>query len=486
MTIPLTVALLTYNRPEYLKESIQGILNQTYTDFEFLILDNGSTDDTPYIILTNQDPRIRYIRNPPGSPAEFNGVSALKIARGRRIIITHDDDIMTPGMLERQMALMDADHDLLAVWTNTSTIDQNGAIIQEYFTPPSGDRIYRCGEYISSFPSERLWPLPSGMMFLRKSFPGKLLDDTYYKRDAKIDNIGKHTKGSHDVIIPAMFNTKGSVAFISEPLLKYRQHAPQETNRVNLSEPAVHLYATLKKLIKRTPLGESEAIVFDSHIARYKAQHEVISIEKLSLPLSKAKKLRALLARARQGAGTASEAYYPLLPLMIFLSQTDSDTEVHEMLDGITAPGIHHSRATHSLFQWAMSRKEGTNIFSSMDKPGNIVILGSVFISALLVAEAQEHGLNVLCCIDSNATRQNRKLLGVPINPPEWLRMHGKEVNFLIFSSEKDQEPYLEKFIRGYTTTRTLSWKYLANKSATSTISCMKPTTLPTTQGAAT
>jgi len=73
MSIPLTIAVLTYNRVNYLEQAIGGILAQTYGDFELLILDNGSTDHTPHYVISLNDQRIRYVRNPPNSPIEFNG-----------------------------------------------------------------------------------------------------------------------------------------------------------------------------------------------------------------------------------------------------------------------------------------------------------------------------------------------------------------------------------------------------------------------------
>ncbi|MEG1681111.1 MAG: glycosyltransferase family A protein, partial [Stenotrophomonas sp.] len=103
MTIPLTVALLTYNRPHYLQLALRAIIEQTYADFELLVMDNGSTDHTPEVVLGFKDDRLRYVRNAPGHPASFNGTSAILIARGKRLLVTHDDDIMEPYMLQRQM-----------------------------------------------------------------------------------------------------------------------------------------------------------------------------------------------------------------------------------------------------------------------------------------------------------------------------------------------------------------------------------------------
>ena len=86
-------------------------------------------------------------------------------------------------------------------------------------------------------------------------------------------------------------------------------------------------------------------------------------------------------------------------------------------------------------------------------------------VSALLINEAREQGLNVIACIDSNITRQNEMMLGIPIYSPEWLSSQGTAVDYVILSSERDQETYLCDFIRSLNNSvKTLSWKDLAMK----------------------
>lgn len=336
MRIPLTVALLTYNRAGYLKEAIEGIQNQTYRNFEFLILDNGSTDDTPSVVLGTKDDRIRYIRNPPGCSASFNNVSAIKLARGERVIVTHDDDIMEPEMLETQMAVLNEHHDMTAIWTNTSTIDQHGQLIQKYLTPPGNDRIYQIGEYISSFPSDRLWPLPSTLIFTRKLFPEKLINGIYYdEKSAK----RRSRRSGGDVLLPAVMNTKGSVAFLNKPLLRYRQHGPQETNRLNLSEPVLCMYEILGKLAGQTPGGNTDRPILASYIARYKAQHELIYTQTPQVPSRLLTRLYTLFDRAIRDIQGNSEACYPLLPLMVFLAQ-NGKCDVLTTLETIAPPNL--------------------------------------------------------------------------------------------------------------------------------------------------
>src|SRR5690606_40574994 len=121
-----------------------------------------STDGTGEYILGLQDPRIRYVRNSENfSTVQFNCLSAYHIALGRRVIVTHDDDVMESDMMERQMQFMDANTQVHLVWTRVSDIDQDGRPIPAA-SPVGADRVFAPGEYISSFLRERLWPMPSG------------------------------------------------------------------------------------------------------------------------------------------------------------------------------------------------------------------------------------------------------------------------------------------------------------------------------------
>ena len=177
--VPLTVALLTYNRAHYLRQSLEAIVDQTWGDFELLVLDNGSTDETPQVVLSFNDPRLRYVRNPPGSTARFNNMSALWLFRGERLLITHDDDIMEPDMLKRQMALIAAHPELTAVWTNKSIIDKHGKQVQAWFSAPGPDRIFARGEFIARAAVENLWHPPSSLIFSPRLQSLKKLQQAY-------------------------------------------------------------------------------------------------------------------------------------------------------------------------------------------------------------------------------------------------------------------------------------------------------------------
>ena len=97
----------TYNCGRFIRESIDSVLAQTYTEWELLIVDDGSTDETEQIVVGNADPRIRYLRNPQTVGAALTRNTALREARGSYIAFLDADDVWMPTKLERQIAFME-------------------------------------------------------------------------------------------------------------------------------------------------------------------------------------------------------------------------------------------------------------------------------------------------------------------------------------------------------------------------------------------
>ena len=103
--IPISVCMAMYNASRYLRECIDSILKQTFTDFELLIVDDGSTDDSCDIVRSYNDPRIRLIRNKHDYIGSLNILLAK--ARGKYIARMDADDVMLPHRLERQFMYME-------------------------------------------------------------------------------------------------------------------------------------------------------------------------------------------------------------------------------------------------------------------------------------------------------------------------------------------------------------------------------------------
>lgn len=108
----VSVIMPVYNGAEFLAESIESILNQTFTDLEFIIINDGSTDNTEEIICTYTDPRIRYIRNEQNLQLIRTLNKGLNLARGKYMARMDADDIAQTDRLEKQVAFMEQNQDI--------------------------------------------------------------------------------------------------------------------------------------------------------------------------------------------------------------------------------------------------------------------------------------------------------------------------------------------------------------------------------------
>lgn len=104
----LSICIPTYNRARMLETTIGTILDQTYSDFELVIVDNDSKDNTAAVVGSIRDPRIRYIRNPKNVGHVENHNRCLEEARGDVIAIYHDHDLYDRDLVRRSVELLAA------------------------------------------------------------------------------------------------------------------------------------------------------------------------------------------------------------------------------------------------------------------------------------------------------------------------------------------------------------------------------------------
>jgi len=94
-----SVCIPTYNRSSYLKEAIESVLSQTYPEFELIIYDDGSTDDTQRVVSGFSDNRIRYIKGEKNRGRPYARNRCVELARGEWIVWLDDDDRFKPDLL---------------------------------------------------------------------------------------------------------------------------------------------------------------------------------------------------------------------------------------------------------------------------------------------------------------------------------------------------------------------------------------------------
>ena len=130
-TIPhVTVLMAVYNNERFLREAVDSILSQTFTDFEFLIINDGSTDRSREIILTYNDPRIRLVDNAENIGLTKSLNKGLALARGELIARLDADDISHYSRLEKQVRFMSDNTDIALVGTQARIIDIDGKVLR--------------------------------------------------------------------------------------------------------------------------------------------------------------------------------------------------------------------------------------------------------------------------------------------------------------------------------------------------------------------
>jgi cellulose synthase/poly-beta-1,6-N-acetylglucosamine synthase-like glycosyltransferase len=133
----VTVLMTVYNAQAHLRASIESLLGQSYRDFEFLIIDDGSTDNSAAIIKSYADARIRLIENSANAGQTRRLNEGLQLARGEFIARQDGDDVSAKHRLERQIAALDADAELGFVGTQAWIVDDTNRMRGAFYLPLS-------------------------------------------------------------------------------------------------------------------------------------------------------------------------------------------------------------------------------------------------------------------------------------------------------------------------------------------------------------
>jgi len=123
----VSVILPTYNRASFIGRAIQSVLNQTYRDFELIIVDDGSTDDTERVVKSFSDERIYYVKHEVNKGAAAARNTGLKMARGEFIAFQDSDDEWLPYKLQKQVEVFErVHHKVGVVYSNMNIVDEYG------------------------------------------------------------------------------------------------------------------------------------------------------------------------------------------------------------------------------------------------------------------------------------------------------------------------------------------------------------------------
>lgn len=232
-TVPtVSVVMPAYNAEKYLREAIDSILAQTFDDFEFIIVNDGSTDSTKEIILSYDDPRIIYLENEQNSGICVTLNKGLDAARGKYIARMDADDISLPERFAHQVAYLDAHPEVGVLGSFVERITENGLTID---FPPSETNPYKCRASLLFSPC-----VAHPATMLRVS----VLNDHKLRYD---DNY----RGMEDFYLWWNLSQHTQISNIETVLLKYRIHQNQVTQASINEDFLIHQQRFVRERLSR-------------------------------------------------------------------------------------------------------------------------------------------------------------------------------------------------------------------------------------------
>lgn len=205
----LSVCVPTYNRAPYLSQALAALRAQTFTEFELLVVDNGSTDGTAALVTSLEDPRLRYHRNERNLSSRQNWNRCLDLAVGDFVAICHDDDLYAPEFLGRAVSVLQAHPRVAFVHTAVRFVDAGGRLLRTF----------------RAYPSDTITPgVEAFLRYLGRSHD--VVFSSVVARRACYDAVERFTPEflCADFEMWLKLALQGDVAYIAAPLVSYRTH----------------------------------------------------------------------------------------------------------------------------------------------------------------------------------------------------------------------------------------------------------------------
>ncbi len=201
----VSLVMPAYNAAPYLRQAIDSVLGQTFTDFEMIVVDDASTDQTPDILAAYTDPRLRVVRNDQNIGVVGTRNRGMAMVRGELVAPFDADDVSLPTRIEKQVAYLQENPGVVLVGTATRYLER-GEVKPGKAVHDTAPMMMRWLLHVTN-------PLGHSTLMYRASAVAALgelmIEAFYYAEDFEF---------SHRLL------TQGDVGFLNEPLLLYRRH----------------------------------------------------------------------------------------------------------------------------------------------------------------------------------------------------------------------------------------------------------------------
>ena len=306
----ISVILPTYNRMKFLPKAVESILNQTYPDFELIIINDGSSDDTETWVNNQTDKRIRFISYSKNQGVSYARNLGLKEAKGKYIAFTDSDDKNEKTRFEEQIKILESDENIAVCGSDIRFIGLQTGVYK-----------YRENEF--SFRVKTLFQSPF-------HFPACTVRKSFLEKE----NIRfrPEIRSADDYYFLMKIMAKGSAKVIEKPLYRYRWHnasiSLEKTEEQKQNELAISQLAF--RQILNLDFSDQEADV----IYRFKRGQNIAENEK-TLTL---KSIQKLIQAARQ-------------------SPNLNKTEKQDLIDFLTQKRLNFERKKMQLLWFLIMKK---------------------------------------------------------------------------------------------------------------------------------
>lgn len=255
----LSVLMPVHNSEKFLSEAITSILTQTHEHFEFIIINDGSTDDSDKIVRSFNDPRINYIENKVNKGIVNALNQGLQLCKGKYVARMDSDDISTSNRLEKQLAFLENNPNYKLCGSNAITIRVDGLQLIPINRPLNFEKI-------------RVFN------FFRNAFihPSIMAETILFKQIGYDENY----KYAEDYLSFSKFTMSCEVANLKERLLLYRIHDESTTASKKAQMIASEL-KTIKYLLSFLfeEVSEKSLLIHHSFLRPKKNQFSANEIE---------------------------------------------------------------------------------------------------------------------------------------------------------------------------------------------------------------
>jgi glycosyltransferase involved in cell wall biosynthesis len=242
----VTIGIPAYNSDKFIKQTIDSLINQSYSNIEILISDNGSTDNTQNVDLEylQKDKRVHYFKNDKKSSYSENCNKLISLAKGHYVAIYHSDDVYDYNIVKKEVQVLCEYPEILGIFSLYEQIDEHGNHISPIKYPiPFNQEIFTVD--FSKFVN----------VLIDKGGSCFCCPTSMIRRDVylKLNGYNEKLKYIEDQDMWLRILMTGKMAILKEKLIKYRIHSSQgssiykDSSRNIISIPLSHLKTFLEE-----------------------------------------------------------------------------------------------------------------------------------------------------------------------------------------------------------------------------------------------